>query len=130
MKNPTGQPGKDLSRDFTTKERSDIRILMRFVEIYCREKHSQEKNLFTFKLVDIKSIRKKELFLCQECTTFLRYCLTMRLKCPYDPKPMCKKCSRQCYKNDYKLKIREIMKFSGMYLVKRGRLDMLYHYLR
>jgi hypothetical protein len=55
--------------------------------------------------------------------------LTMRIKCPHDPKPMCKKCVTQCYHGEYKTKIREVMKFSGMYLVKHGRLDLLYHYL-
>jgi hypothetical protein len=39
MKNPPNQPGKDISRDITSKEKSDISTLMRFVEIYCREKH-------------------------------------------------------------------------------------------
>ncbi|MGD9578510.1 MAG: nitrous oxide-stimulated promoter family protein [Syntrophorhabdus sp.] len=121
---------KQISREFTTKEKSDIRTLMRFVEIYCREKHTNEKSPFTFTRIDVKSIRKKDLMLCPECTKLLRYGLTMRLKCPHDPKPMCKKCTTQCYKGDYRSKIREIMKFSGIYLVKHGRLDMLYHYLR
>lgn len=121
---------KQISREFTTKEKSDIRTLMRFVEIYCREKHTNEKSPFTFTRIDVKSIRKKDLMLCPECTKLLRYGLTMRLKCPHDPKPMCKKCTTQCYKGEYRSKIREIMKFSGIYLVKHGRLDMLYHYLR
>lgn len=121
---------KQISRELTTKEKSDIRTLMRFVEIYCREKHTNEKSPFTFTRIDVKSIRKKDLMLCPECTKLLRYGLTMRLKCPHDPKPMCKKCTTQCYKGDYRSKIREIMKFSGIYLVKHGRLDMLYHYLR
>ena len=43
---------------------------------------------------------------------------------------MCKKCETQCYHGDYKAKIREVMKFSGMYMIKHGRVDMLYHYLR
>lgn len=121
---------KQISRELTTKEKSDIRTLMRFVEIYCREKHTNEKSPFTFTKIDVKSIRKKDLMLCPECTKLLRYGLTMRLKCPHDPKPMCKKCTTQCYKGEYRSKIREIMKFSGIYLVKHGRLDMLYHYLR
>lgn len=104
--------------------------MMRFVEIYCREQHHLEKNQFTIKALDITSIRKKNLMLCPVCSKLLRYGLTMRLRCPYDPKPMCKKCTTQCYKGEYKLKIREIMKFSGIYLVKHGRLDMLYHYFR
>lgn len=130
MKNVPDQPGKGISRDITSKEKSDIRTLMRFVEIYCREKHYLEKSQFTFKALNIKSIREKNLMLCPECTKLLKYGLTMRLRCPYDPKPMCKKCTTQCYKGEYKSKIREIMKFSGIYLVKHGRLDMLYHYFR
>jgi hypothetical protein len=130
MKNPPDQPGKGISRDITSKENSDISTLMRFVEIYCREKHNGGRNQFTFKSFDIKLIRKKNLMLCPECTKLLRYGLTMRLRCPYDPKPMCKKCTTQCYKGEYKSKIREIMKFSGIYLVKHGRFDMVYHYFR
>jgi hypothetical protein len=115
---------------FSKKEKDDIRTLMKFTGIYCRENHEEEKAPFSLKLFDIKEIEKKEVSLCQDCSRLLTYGLTMRLKCPHDPKPMCKKCETQCYQGDYKSKIREVMKFSGMYVVKRGRLDMLYHYLK
>ena len=125
---------KELKRvkktEISDKEKDDIRILMKFVSIFCRENHNVEKAPFSFKLFDIKEIDKKEIALCPECSRLLTYGLTMRVKCPHDPKPMCKKCETQCYKGDYKEKIREVMKFSGIYLVKHGRLDMLYHYLR
>ena len=130
MINPPNQPRNDVVRDLTSKEKTDIRTLMRFVEIYCRENHVQEKIPFAFKALDIKSIRKKDLMLCSGCSKLLKYGLTMRLICPHDPKPVCKKCTTQCYKGEYKSVIREIMKFSGIYLVKHGRLDMLYHYLK
>jgi hypothetical protein len=112
------------------QEKADIRILMKFVGVFCRENHNGDRTPFSFRLFDIKKIETKEVPLCPDCTRLLTYGLTMRLKCPYDPKPMCKKCEAQCYRGDYKAKIREVMKFSGMYLVKHGRLDMLYHYLR
>ena len=115
---------------FSKKEKDDIRTLVRFAGIYCRENHQEEKAPFSFKLFDIKEIEKKEISLCQDCSRLLTYGLTMRLKCPHDPKPMCKKCETQCYHGDYKSKIREVMKFSGMYVVKRGRVDLLYHYFR
>lgn len=117
-------------KDFSEKEKSDIRTLMKFVEIFCRENHNGERRPFTFRLRDLKEIEKKEISLCPDCTKLLTYGLTMRLKCPHDPKPMCKKCETQCYKGDYKEKIREIMKFSGMYLIKHGRVDLLYHYFK
>jgi hypothetical protein len=117
-------------KNITSREKSDIRTLVRLIEIYCREKQHQAKDQFTLKAIDITSIRRKNLMLCSECANLLKYGLAMRLKCPYDRKPMCKKCTTQCYKGEYKSKIREIMKFSGIYLVKHGRLDMLYHYLK
>jgi Nitrous oxide-stimulated promoter len=118
------------SQDISTKEKSDIRTLIRFVAIYCREKHEGAKDPFLLKQLDIRRIEKKEILLCQDCKRLLTYGIGMRLACPHDPKPMCKKCESQCYKGAYKKKIKEIMKFSGMHLVKHGRVDMLYHYFR
>ena len=115
-------------REVSKKEKEDIGVLMKFVGVYCRENHNGEKAPFSFKLLDVKEIEKREISLCQDCTRLLTYGLTMRMKCSHDPKPMCKKCETQCYHGDYKAKIREVMKFSGMYMVKHGRVDMLYHY--
>ena len=115
---------------FSGKEKDDIRTLMTFIDIYCRENHNGEKAPFSFKLFDIREIEKKEISLCADCSRLLTYGLTMRLKCPHDPKPMCKKCDRQCSHGEYKTKIREVMKFSGMYMIKHGRVDLLYHYFR
>jgi hypothetical protein len=112
------------------KEVNDIRTLIKFVGIYCRERHDGKKAPFLFKLLDMREITKKEISLCMDCARLLTYGLTMRLKCPHDPKPMCKKCESPCYHGDYKSKIREVMKFSGMYMVKHGRVDLLYHYLK
>jgi len=117
-------------RGISNQERSDIRTLMRFVEIFCREKHRGIKEPFTFRLLDLTEIEKREVLLCPECRKLLTYGLTMRLRCPHDPKPLCKKCETQCYKGEYKAAIRDIMRFSGMFMIKHGRLDMLYYYLR
>jgi hypothetical protein len=107
-------------REISKKEKNDIRTLMKFVRIYCRENHHGERVPFYFKLFDINEIEKKEISLCTDCARLLAYSLTMRLKCPHHPKPMCKKCETQCYYGEYKSKIREVMKFSGMYMVKHG----------
>jgi hypothetical protein len=115
---------------FSKREKDDIRTLMKFAGIFCRENHVGEKAPFSFRAFDIREIEKKEMPLCQDCARLLTYGLTMRLKCPQDPKPMCKKCETQCYHGEYKSKIREVMKFSGIYMVKHGRLDMLYHFFR
>ena len=119
-----------VERKMTEKEKSDIRMLMKFVGIFCQKNHGGEKSPFSFKLLEIKEIEKKKIGLCADCKQLLTYGLTMRLKCPHDPKPMCKKCETQCYHGAYKAKIREVMKFSGMHLVKHGRVDLLYHYFK
>ncbi len=117
-------------REISEKEKADIRTLMKFVGIYCRGNHPKEKVPFSFKRLDLKEIDKGEISLCRDCAKLLTYGLTMRMKCPHVPKPMCKKCETQCYHGEYKAKIREVMKFSGMHLIKRGRVDLLYHYFR
>jgi len=117
-------------REISLKEKDDIRILIKFVGIYCRENHHGERAPFLLRFFDVKEIEKQEISLCPDCTRLLNYGLTMRLKCPHDPKPMCKKCETQCYHGDYKVKIREVMKFSGRHMIQHGRLDMLYHYLK
>jgi uncharacterized CHY-type Zn-finger protein len=117
-------------REFLPKEKSDIRTLLRFVAIYCHEHHEMAKAPFSLEQFDTREIEKKEVLVCPECKRLLTYGIRMRLACPQEPKPMCKKCESQCYKGEYKAKIREIMKFSGIHLVKRGRVDLLYHYFR
>jgi hypothetical protein len=101
---------------------------MKFIEVYCGENHDGERAAFSFKFFDIHKIEKKEISLCADCSRLLVYGLTMRLKCPHDPKPMCRKCDRQCYHGEYKSKIQEVMKFSGICMIKHGRVDLLYHY--
>jgi hypothetical protein len=121
---------KRVKKEISSKGKTDIRTLMKFVAIYCRKNHPGEKIPFSFRKSGAKEIEKNGILLCPECSKLLAYGLTMRLRCPHNPKPMCKKCETPCYHGEYKSKIREVMKFSGMYLVKKGRLDMLYHYLR
>lgn len=54
--------------------------------------------------------------------------LEVRLRCPLDLKPVCKHCPVPCYRPGYREQAREIMRFSGKYLMRRGRLDLLRHY--
>jgi hypothetical protein len=45
-----------------------------------------------------------------------------------EPKPTCKKCEIHCYLPEQRGKIKEIMRHSGMALIKRGRFDLIFHY--
>ncbi len=95
----------------------DIKVLEQFIQVYCDTKHNEAE----------KS-EKDGLNLCPECHETMDYSRTRRELCPLDPKPACKNCEIHCYKPDQRQKIREIMRHSGMHLIKRGRIDMLFHY--
>ncbi len=113
------------------KKDKDIRVLANFVYIYCRENHRAEVR-DTFPIKDDRLRRvlgDKDLVLCRDCAKLLNHGIAKLLLCPYDPKPMCKKCETHCYAPGYRERIREVMKFSGIYLIKHGRIDLILHYL-
>jgi hypothetical protein len=119
-----------MNKELASRERRDIRILARFVALYCRSHHRDDRSPFEFKAPGFEGLLEKPLQLCPNCAKLLKYGLTMRLRCPHTPKPMCKKCPDPCYRPEYRERIKEVMKFSGMYLLKRGRIDLMYHYFR
>jgi len=91
------------------KKDREAKTLTKFINIFCRQIHHCG-------------------LLCPECSDLLAYAKNRLSHCPYDPKPKCKYCKTHCYAPRYRAKIREVMKFSGMYMVKRGRLDWLIKY--
>lgn len=112
------------------KEKRDIQILIRFVHIFCRENHRGDfKKPFSPPSEEIASLVGRGIQLCESCSDLFTYGIRKRFRCPHNPKPLCKKCQAQCYSKNYKQKVRQVMRFSGPYLIKRGRLDLLSHYL-
>ncbi|NLT95366.1 MAG: nitrous oxide-stimulated promoter family protein [Clostridia bacterium] len=103
------------------KTEKDIRIVLDFIKIYCAQKHKNVDKVF---------IEEYNAMLCPDCLDLARYAVKRRMACPKNPKPPCKKCDTPCYSPKFKGKIREVMKFSGIYLIKRGRLDYLLHYFK
>ena len=112
------------------KKTRDARVLADFVNIFCRENHRHEHR----SLVPVDdgklshALGNRPLLLCEDCRKLLYHGIARLLRCPYDPKPMCKKCETHCYAPGHRKKVREVMRFSGLYLVKHGRLNMLLHY--
>jgi hypothetical protein len=113
------------------KKGKDIRVLSDFISIFCRENHQAEaKDAFPIKDAGLRKILGgKDLVLCNDCRKLLNHSIAKLLLCPYDPKPKCKKCETHCYAPHYRERIQEVMRFSGPYLIKHGRLDLLVHYL-
>ena len=112
------------------KKRKDARVLANFVRIYCREQHKEmEKEPFHIQDEELQA-ELADLKLCPECSRLLEHGLAKLSLCPYEPKPTCRKCPTHCYAPGYRERVRGVMRFSGMYLVKHGRLDLLLHYLK
>ena len=90
---------------------ADLKVLTRFVEVYCSKRHATNGQ-----------------GPCADCRDLLEYARGRLERCPHDPKPKCKDCTTHCYRPDYRKRIQEVMRFSGMHFVKRGRLDWMIRY--
>lgn len=112
---------------FTAQQLHDLKILARFVQLYCRSRHRDRASV-TAELPAELLRGRPELRLCPDCKQLLEYGVTRRALCPLEPKPSCKNCHIHCYSPEYRRKIKEIMAFSGKRMLLRGRLDYLWHY--
>ncbi|MFC1954464.1 nitrous oxide-stimulated promoter family protein [Chloroflexota bacterium] len=120
----------ELFNGLDSKKSKDIKVLGNFISIFCRENHrGSDRDEIPIKDSRIRVLfRDRDLVLCQDCQKLLSHGIAKLMQCPYDPKPMCKKCETHCYAPGYRGKIREVMRFSGLYLVKHGRVDLMIHY--
>lgn len=112
----------------TRQEIKDLKVLGLFTAVYCRRHHAGDKSALATGDLYAAQLGLEKYRYCPECQDFLAYAIQRRLRCPLDPKPTCKECPVHCYRPGHREKVREIMRFSGMYLIKRGRLDLLWHY--
>lgn len=108
----------------------DISILANFTSAYCFENHFfEEKQNISLKGTLGDFLNGYNLKLCKNCKNTLLHGCAKRLLCPYNPKPACKKCPTPCYRNGYREKMVEIMKFSGLYFIKKGKIGYIFKYL-
>ena len=108
----------------------DVGALAKFMEVYCKHKHPDlDKEPWLSPDSQGTSKLNPKPLLCPECSALLGYSADRRRLCPLHPKPTCKNCKIHCYAPENRAKIREVMRFSGMHMIKRGRVDMIFHYL-
>ncbi len=112
----------------TRKELKDLKVLLQFTAVYCANRHTSDRTTVITAEPDLQSLPLHKFPVCKECSDFLLYAFERRLHCPLEDKPICKHCTVHCYKPDHREKVREIMRFSGQHLIKRGRFDLLWHY--
>jgi hypothetical protein len=116
----------DKQQILTRKERKDLKVLALFTSVYCQAHHSKEPASIDSLPPQLRSLAKYAC--CDECQEFLLYAIERRLKCPLEEKPTCKHCQIHCFRHGHREKVREIMRFSGKALIRKGRLDLLWHY--
>lgn len=83
------------------KEKKLIPVMIR---MYCKGNHKEERKRL--------NINNKEV--CPECKILTEYALFRLDKCPFKiNKKFCSFCKIHCYKEDMKIKIKEVMRYSG-----------------
>jgi hypothetical protein len=111
----SNQPKLEINKErvgvWDERKQKEFATLSKFVQVYCKKHHGTSKGE-----------------LCPECIDLLDYGHKRLEMCAFDPKPKCRDCPSHCYRKDYRQRVRDVMKFSGMYFVKRGRLDWLIKY--
>jgi hypothetical protein len=72
------------------------RVVSKMIFIYCRFNHDISRGL------------------CEECTKLHNYAWQRLERCLYgEKKPTCSSCPIHCYKEDKRLQIQNVMRFSG-----------------
>ncbi|HSM24366.1 MAG TPA: nitrous oxide-stimulated promoter family protein [Anaerolineaceae bacterium] len=72
------------------------------IDLYCREQHGSGE------------------LSCEECQSLKEYAQIRLAKCPYqEKKTTCAKCPTQCYQKSMRVKIREVMRYSGPRMLKQ-----------
>lgn len=90
------------------KEKQIIQLM---IEIYCQKKHQHKGAL------------------CQECQELLEYAHKRLTFCKFgDEKTACGKCPIRCYKKDMKIKVKEVMRFSGPRLLIYRPIEFIKHW--
>lgn len=118
------------TRGLDAKDARDLRVLADFIAIWCRGRHGEsarEPYRARQEAADavIASFRPT---LCEDCRDLMGHAVSMRLACPMDPKPDCKRCACRCYAPNYQREIRRVMRYAGVRSILKGRLDYLWHY--
>lgn len=90
------------------KEKKTINSM---INIYCNKKHGNKKGE-----------------LCEECSELLEYAHKRLEFCKFgEDKKFCSKCPIHCYKKDMKIKIKEVMKFSGPRVLFYDPVEVIKH---
>jgi len=96
---------------------SDSKTVLKFIEIYCNDKHkglAKKQKTLDLNYKEKNLHEKLSYQLCTVCeNTFLVSYKNLQ-SCPHDEKPSCRKCPKPCYERSDWKKVAKIMRYSGM----------------
>lgn len=88
------------------------KVVAQMIELYCRKKEGEAS-------------------LCPACSELLNYAMARLEHCRFgDKKPTCRKCPVHCYRPDMRMRIKEIMKWSGPRMILYHPVSAIRHLLR
>ncbi len=97
----------------TTITDNEIKVIEIMLRIYCKRNHLNQPTL------------------CKECLDLINYTRNRISACPYLPdKPTCRECSVHCFKNEYRERIKAVMRYSGPRMIVYHPLIKLLHWIR
>lgn len=112
------------------KLQRDLNVLVKFVELYCRDHHPAEsRKRLLLRTHNVAELEARDVHVCPACAKLLQHGMVKRANCTMSPKPACKRCPRHCYAPVYRQQMKDVMRYSGRKLVLMGRLDYLWHLL-
>lgn len=89
---------------------TEKKTVNKMIHIYCAAKHGNKESL------------------CRDCSELNEYAQKRLERCRFgENKPNCKNCPVHCYKPDMKIKIQEVMRFSGPRMLFRSPLLSIIH---
>ena len=92
------------------REKKTIKLM---IDIYCKKKNGN-----------------KNRELCNECQELLEYANKRLSFCKFgENKSTCSRCPIHCYKKDMKIKVKEVMRFSGPRLIIYNPIELIRHAL-
>jgi hypothetical protein len=89
----------------------EIKTVGIMINMFCRHRHRSDK-------------------LCGSCQELLDYARQRTLKCPLgEDKLVCAKCQIHCYNPEMRVKVKEVMKFSGPKMISVHPMRAIRHFM-
>lgn len=87
-------------KDIDSKRQREKQIVNKMIGIYCKKKHKTRTGL------------------CLMCQELSDYAQLRTQRCPFmESKSFCSNCKVHCYQADMRIRIKEVMRFSGPWML-------------